>query len=564
MANVEINDFSENFDRDFRDDVGYIADRSNDALDELDRNYGGQLTDLNRNFGAHRNNFLDLIENIIGNEVMQNRAHLDDILTDAIFAAIAVCAKTIRRGNRDSEDWIANEFENNPFLRDVERSSRRDSRRDEGRRSSRYNNRRSAADYHSRRDRPTERRSERDEGRRSKRRGGGSSTSVPRGRIASITKPRVEEREEEVVEQTQSRPERAQRPAKLENGSVILSTNLAQTGTAYGLLYVAGEEQVEYNGQSLEIAEFTGDSAVDYEQHRIDRFYPDILGDGSKTDLTAVALREAEKVKDQTIKRFVSDPTDENAEKVSDTKLFQHAQSGSYDEVISYPAKQFSHVELREALIEEHTGTPDWFAKHALFVKVEQIISLDGISNDTYELLKYLVETDKVLETVGTLIKLSDKIDPVVWRLLHDYTTTGFNKRLVSLDLDVRIDSISADWNAFRDWLKDNRPELAETLNMKNGILNGMRVYESEGNKFIGIRRDTIYIPIASYDLDFSAATASEGFAVLNDQTKIYNLVKPLMAENIPVLYITTLDGQTMAVRDISGVMGARFYVTKE
>ena len=92
MANLETNDFSESFDKDFYNDLSYIADQVNLKLEDLDQDHGGQLEELNRNFSPHRNNFLDLLENIISNEVLRNRRSLDDILTDAILASAAGCA----------------------------------------------------------------------------------------------------------------------------------------------------------------------------------------------------------------------------------------------------------------------------------------------------------------------------------------------------------------------------------------------------------------------------------------------------------------------------------------
>lgn len=568
MANIETNDFSEDFDRDFRDDVTFIADRANDILDELDRKYGGQLEEINRNFSDFRNDFLTLLETMVGTEVLDRRGNLDDIIGDAVLAATAVCAKTIRRGgNRDADDWIEGEFENNPMLRELSRSSRggRDRGRDRGR-SSRYSERRSAADYHARRERPAQSRGNRDEGRRTSRRRPSSNQDVPRGRIAAITKPRKEEVVEEVKQETTSpRSTRTVAPKPLQPGTVVISENFAQTDLAYGLLYVAGDEQTVYTGTTLEVEEFTGANEVDYQKHRIDLFYPDILGDQNKTDLTAVAIREAEKVRDQTIKAFIKDPSKPDAELVSDPKLFQHAISGSYEETMKTYSKSFSHVDIRESLVEEHSGTFEWFTKHALFVRAEQIIKLDDMSNDVVIRLKKFIEQEKMLETVGGLIELSSYLDPMVWRLLHDYLTVGFNKRLISLDLPIILSSISADWNEFREWLKNNRPELSETLNNKLGIINGLEVRQEEGqDPELVLRRDTLFIPVSSYDLDFAAATAKEGFAVLNEQSKIFKFVNELMANGSPVLYITTLDGQTMAARDISGVMGCRYFITKE
>lgn len=564
MANLETNDFSESFDKDFYNDLSYIADQVNLKLEDLDQDHGGQLEELNRNFSPHRNNFLDLLENIISNEVLRNRRSLDDILTDAILASAAVCAGTIRRTTRESQDWVRGETENNPFLAEISRNSR--DRRDSGRRTERTSSRysrteRNPVDYHRRRDSGrTEARPARDSSRRTTRRTS-APVEVPRGRIAAVTQPKREE-VQETHQQRSSPPPVVQ---QVKTGEVILSTNLEQTGVSYGLLYVAGDEQVVYSGSGLEVAEFTGESEVDYNAHRIDLFFPDILGDGNKTELTAIAIREAEKAKDQTIQRYIMDPNaEEGAELLADPKLFKYASSGSYKEELRFPTRAFHPVEVRDTLVEEHTGDINWFAKHALFVKVEQAIGLSDMSNDNVLRLKGMINCEKVLDTVAALIELSDKLDPVVWRLLHDYITVGFNKRLVSLDLNILVGSITADWEEFRVWLQANRPELAETLNIKNGIMNGLSVETVENVNNLIIRRDTLFLPINSYDLDFASATASQGFAVLTDQSKIFKFVNDLMSGGITVLYLTTLDGQSLAVRDISGVMGSRYFVTKE
>ena len=78
------------------------------------------------------------------------------------------------------------------------------------------------------------------------------------------------------------------------------------------------------------------------------------------------------------------------------------------------------------------------------------------------------------------------------------------------------------------------------------------------------VSRNTLYLPIGSYDLDFASATADQGFAVVNEETKIFKFINQLMANNLDTLYIATLDGQVMAVRDLSGVMGVRYFITKE
>lgn len=565
MSNIEINDFSPRFDDDFREDVGYMADNINRILAELARRYGGALDDLDRYFGDHRNNFLELFEVIIATEVLERRQSLDDVLSDAILASLAVCAKTIRGGNRDSDDWINGELENNPFLREAARSSRRDDRGRDRDRGSRYSSRRNTADYHARRDKPKERRGNRDDSRRSSRRS--SSVEAPRGRIAAITSPKpVEERSERggYQERENSVAPRKVEPVSLKSGDVVTSANFTVMDKfSFGLAYVAGDEQVVYNGDTLEVEEFTGANDVDYEQHRIDRFYPDILGDGNKTDLTAAALREAEKVKDQTIKRFVSNPQDPSVEPKADPKLFQHAQSGSYEEPMRILTHIYHPVDLRNNILEDHGGTAAWFDKNALFVKAEQVVTLGDISNDTILGLKNLIATDRVLEMVGELIKLAGKIDPFVWRLLHDYITIGFNKRLVSLDLNITMSSITADWAEFREWLKNTRPELAETLNHKNGITTGLSVEETEEGTNLIINRNTLYLPIGSYDLDFASATAEQGFAVVTDQTKIFKFINQLMVDGLEILYVATLDGQVMAVRDLSGVMGVRYYISK-
>ena len=350
----------------------------------------------------------------------------------------------------------------------------------------------------------------------------------------------------------------------LKSGDVVTSANFTVMDKfSFGLAYVAGVEQVVYNGDTLEVEEFTGANDVDYEQHRIDRFYPDILGDGNKTDLTTIALREAEKVKDQTIKRFVSNPQETDVEPTADPKLFQHAKSGSYEEPMRILTHIYHPVDLRNNILEDHGGTVAWFDKNALFVKADQVVTLGEISNDTILGLKNLIATDRVLEMVGELIKLAGKIDPFVWRLIHDYITIGFNKRLVSLDLNITMSSITADWTEFREWLKNTRPELAETLNHKNGITTGLSVEETEEGTNLIINRNTLYLPIGSYDLDFASATAEQGFAVVNEQTKIFKFINQLMVDGLEILYIATLDGQVMAVRDLSGVMGVRYYISK-
>ena len=562
MSNIEINDFSPRFDDDFREDVGYMADNINRILSELARRYAGALDDLDRYFGEHRNNFLELFETIIATEVLERRQSLDNVLSDAILASLAVCAKTIRSGNRDSDDWINGELENNPFLREAARSSRRDDRRDDRDRGSRYSSRRNTADYHARRDKPKERRGNRDDSRRSSRRT--SNVEVPRGRIAAITSPKPVEERAVYQERENTVTPRKVEPTSLKSGDVVTSANFtAMDKFSFGLAYVAGDEQVVYNGDTLEVEEFTGANDVDYEQHRIDRFYPDILGDGNKTDLTTIALREAEKVKDQTIKRFVSSPQETDVEPTADPKLFQHAKSGSYEEPMRILTHIYHPVDLRNNILEDHGGTVAWFDKNALFVKADQVVTLGEISNDTILGLKNLIATDRVLEMVGELIKLAGKIDPFVWRLIHDYITIGFNKRLVSLDLNITMSSITADWTEFREWLKNTRPELAETLNHKNGITTGLSVEETEEGTNLIINRNTLYLPIGSYDLDFASATAEQGFAVVNEQTKIFKFINQLMVDGLEILYITTLDGQVMAVRDLSGVMGVRYYISK-
>ena len=151
MSNIEINDFSTEFYEDFREDANYLADSINRTMSDMARRYGGALDDVDRYFDEHRRNFLRLFETIVGTEVINNRARIDDVLKDAILAGLAVCASTSRYGNRDSDEFIAGEFDNNPFLRDIQRSSRHDVRRhNRDRGVSRYSDRRNTVDYHTR------------------------------------------------------------------------------------------------------------------------------------------------------------------------------------------------------------------------------------------------------------------------------------------------------------------------------------------------------------------------------------------------------------------------------
>lgn len=566
MAHIETSDFSRAFKGDFDRDLDYLADKANDAIIELAEKHGGQFDEIERNFNAVRPAFMKVYETIVYGAYFDYKDSMEDIVKDAPFAALVLLALEIdsrRFGSADADDFIKEELDGNPYLEDVEDGGSSRSRRDIQRRSlSRSSrNRSSGREERSTRTRTSSRRSSRsrdDYDDKPKRRG----RLAKREREESNDAPR--ERNVEVERVTKIEP-------KVKIGDVVTSANfVADENTIIAPVYLIGHEQVILTEEGLKVVEYTGTNEVDYEKHRIDRFFPDILGGkNAANELSLIALREAEKVKDQTISGYVTNPDNPN-EVNADPKLFMYLKSATYTTPLTQHALSYDPNSIRNLIIEEHNGDITWFANHALNVCIIQSVPVMNCSNDGIERLKALWECKQMHVVVQYLYELATYIDVAAWKFIHDTLTDRLNARLLRNNLNINLDSITADWDAFKDLIATQYPNLAEMQNMTIGVFDGfecnVETLEDESKDVtLRILRNTVYLPIPSFDLDLGSPSIVDNCGVLLKDSIMFNVVKDhfTTSETGTSIYLVTTDNLVLEVLNASSMVNPQLYIMR-
>lgn len=575
MAHVENTDFSRNFEDDLYNDLPLIRDKANQAITDLARKYRGQFDEIDRNFGSYRNGFLQVLEKIIDHAYFEREQHIDDILKDAPIAALVVVAGEIdakRFGSNGADDFIDDELDGNPYLEGVQRGGgdRSRGRRDIERRSlsgRSGGSRQRGGGGRDRNDRDRDDRNDRGSNRsnlsRNARNNRNEEEQQPkrRGRISGAGKQPERENEPSV-------PREPVVP-QLAIGEVITGHNYRSVqNTSIAPVYLIGHEQVILTDKGYEVTSYTGTNEVDYEKHRIDRFFADILsGKNATSELAAIALREAEKVKDITISGFIK-ATGE-AEETADTKLFNYLKSATYSTPLTLYGFMFEPIEIRNMLIDAHNGDHTWFGTHALCVDINHKVCVANCTNDGLLRLQTLWACKQMHVLVQQLIEISSYIDVAAWKYLHDSITARFNTRLLRNNLMISLSSITADWNDFKNLIAEQYPHLAEVQNSTSGILEGIEIdiTEEEAARVICIAtmRKTVFMPVGSFDLDIGSPSVQDGYGMVTTDSVIFNALKHHFADTTPgaFVYLTTTDGMLLEVCDASSMLNPQQYIIR-
>ena len=589
MAHVELNDFAPKFEDDFYDDLPFIRDKANDAIRDLARKYRGQFDELDRNFGSYRSGFMQVLEKIVDIAWFDRNERMDDIMKDAAIAAAVVVAMSIgsnRFGSNGADDFIEDELDGNPYLEGVQRNGGRDrGRRGIERRSLSGRGGNERRDRGRGRDRGSDRGSDRgrDRGRdrndRDRNNNDDDNRSVGRSSLArNARKQRQEEENQQRNERSEERKVIPTVPTPtLAIGSVITAENyVARDNQLLAPVYLIGTEQVILTDNGYEIADYAGTNEVDYEKHRIDRFYPDILGGKTlAADIAAAALREATAVKDTVINGFIKNP-DVEGDMITDPKLFAYLKSATYTTPLTQYGLTYDPIEIRNSLIDEHNGDFSWFGKNALAVDINHKVCVVDCSNDGLQRLQAIWDCKQMHVLVHQLVEISAYIDIAAWKYLHDVLTHRFNTRLLRNGVMVALSSITADWNDFKELVATQYPHLAEIQNNTSGIFDGIvldietPVPETpeqpvERGVNIAISRKTIYLPVSSFDLDIGTPSINDGYGVIVANSVMFNVVKNHFTDTVPgaFIYLATMDGMVLEVCDASTMLSPQQYVMR-
>lgn len=547
MALFEEQDFQGRFFDDFGRDAEIIIDRINGTLEGLARDYGDPFRLIAEKIADVREDIADSISVALSEEVINKRMRLDDILNDvidAVFMRMAeeIMAKDQNIGSADTYDFVMEQFDNNPYLApsrgrsrgrgrdDRDRGGRSRGRDDRGRGRGRDVGGRAATSR-------TRDRSARGAGPESKR---VDAPSRGRGRLV----PESQKRQQTQREEVQHAP--VVETNTIENGTIITSANRADTGVAFAPLYIVGEEQTEFMDGNLVVTDYTGRNEVDYEKHRVDLLFTNIIGAGAATTsntLTENAIRRAEEAIDRKISGFVKGG--ENEEQVIDSKFFEHAKSVHYGTIQEQMSLNFDPIDVRDNILDVHGGDYAWFRDNAMIVDVDQYVDF-GDSNDALLQVQALLKTTNYLEAVKNLIQLSGVIDAARWKFLHDFLTRNLNIIMLRYArLGQRVDSITGDWTDLAEFLK-TVDESKRTLMMANfsKLLMNLEALRVDDKNMIKVSRTVVYLPLTSYECELASASVKTGIVRIDTNTKIFNLVAKLFNDNTRgALSFVTLDG---------------------
>lgn len=551
MALIEPRDFSESFENNYRNDIEHISRTVSDIVTGVGREVGGVFEELSRSFETHRPKFLELFDKFFDDQVYRQRVRIDDAIPAATYAVMVVFADKVldnqRNGNKNSDDFIDRERRDNPILRGIDGGGR-DSR-DIARQSydSRDNNRSQSGRY------PTQTRPRANVSDRHTRTG---VVSNDRPRYQGSMQTQVVEEQpmrqvQQVVEQT----------PLVADESIITSNNVSDVShKGLNPCYIIGKEQVIIKEGKLLVVPYNGRNAVDYEQHRIDRYYASVLpASNAHTDLTRIALNSVKQAKDNAIIAFVAN--EEGKEATAINKLFDTISSGMYKQVLDTKSATFDPIDVRNTMLEMHGGSFEWFTDNALAVTVTQRLELRGVSNDVLIRIKTLLESAESYEVVKLLVLLVQHIDPAVWRTLHDYITVNFNLKMASINLEQYLDSITADWSDLVALLTESAYIGLPMLAKSEGMTEGMTLCLDDEIKTIDILREVMYIPISSFDFDLGIVGDQPIYQVPKGSI-MYDMCSNLSHDGSR-LYVTTLDGVSFELFTYSTLGGDEFILRK-
>lgn len=568
MALIEIRDLNPTFLQDFGRDGEDLAHALNQCLDQVARDYGGPFAEMANRINSYRAPIVEMAQNTyaaLQQSRQYDRNQILNITVDATIAVIAAGDNELQRyENRSATDWIDTCFRENPVLIEATRNNggsqsryddRQLARRDNG--GQRYNQGNSNQRQNTGGVRyPSSSQGNNNQGHSNQRHSG---QPLYRGRL--------QQKEETPVQQTQSYTEQPAQVAtpSVSDGSVITTNNVNDT-TFIGIkpTYIAGKEQVVIQEGKLLIVPYDGRNAVDYELHRIDRYYVDVMPSGAtELELTRIALRAIEETKDNTIQSFVKEGEEPSEEALK--KAFEAATSATYPHIVKVEGVGFNPIDVRDSLIETHKTNFEWFNNNALVVPVEQYIPLLDVSNDNIIRLKELKQTKIANDVVRLLIKMVGMIDTAAWRKLHDIITANFNCKMVRMGATYNLDSITAQWSDLVALLKEGDPQLSIMLSSSDNMLDGIYLGDGDRENNIKIQRQVIFAPVNSFDFDLCAVSKDDPIHLIPAGSMLYNAIAKAMAGTAGDCLITlvTLDGVSSTISSGVTLSGVEYYLQR-
>lgn len=542
MALFQPEDFSNNFHSDFhQNDVFMVIDRLNASIDQFRRDWGEPFIVISENIAENHNGLrhqlADKIAAILHEVVVKRRSYLDQNLNDVIDAVILSEAKIAMDsrndlGGQQTYDWVNDQLRRNPFMQSS--GGRRD-----------YNDNRNNGNQRNYNERNSNNnagntRYAQNSGQQARR----DSTPPGRGRLVS-------DKDRQSTQQNEPREQRQDQPTpEIKNGEVVTSDNRILTGIDFAPVYIVGDEQTIYMDGKLEVTDYSGTNEVDYEKHRVDLFFPNIIGPtamAATNSWTETAIRRAEQAMDLKISGFLNDPANPDAPPVADTKLFQTVKSATYGTLQVTFGLELDPIDVRDAIIESHGSTTDWFRDNALIVNVDQVVEF-GKGNDALLNAQSVNKATNYLDVVKWLIGLSNFIDASRWKFIHDHITRNLNIIMLRhARLGVKVGSITGDWKELSTFL-DGVDQSKRTLMQANfpKLRHNLDIIrdEQDGQNQLRVKHTLVFLPVTSYECELASASTKSGIVTVEKNSKIYNLVSRLY-ENDPYgdLSFVTLDG---------------------
>lgn len=571
MAAYVLDDIPQKYDRAFdRRELEDIIEELNIAHDNVVR-IGGIFDAIDRDLDRHRRKIVEGTMEIVDDLVNKRRERLSDVLpmvVDAVYTHIGEdeTRRDSRSASRDSDDYIDDQYRNNPLL-----NKGRDDRRDRDDRGRRDRDGRRDLD----RGRYTNRDRGRDRGRRddgygsrtsSRSVGGGRNPDDNYGSRGGRARGRLVSGQDDKPREEVETPQETIAPVT----GVITSDNVPST-IDVAPIYIIGEEQVEMVDGALEVKPYTGRSSVDYEKHRVDRLFKDVLGNhglANSNGETLRAIKDAQTALTNTVSAYVNAKDDEgkDIQKIND-KLFENDRSFLYEEPSALYGAKLDPLGLRNSILKVHGGNTNWTSHFSLILKAVQRVEVFGANGDTKHHLKALFDVDTMTEFVNALVALVTKIDGADWRFLHDTFTSELNRILVSeLSIPTRVGSITSDWNALVDYISKSNAAAAPVLASTGvrRITENVSIFTNEetGEVSIDVKRAFIYLPVSTYDFDLGSATAAQGTGRIVPGTELYNLVNSAYNHKLEgLLTLVTLDGGMLEVaKDSTSLKEVRYY----
>lgn len=537
-------DFPPAFDRDYHNDVMWIIDELDKAINELSHRFGDPFRIIADNIDQHVRTITDTAAGIFDREVRARRNPNDFIgpMVDAIFVEIAseYCKRDSRLGSQAVYDFLDDQYRRNSFLAN---SSNNPNRRDDYRRNEngRRDDRRDSNRYGGNA-RPTKQRQreyrQRDE-RDNSRYGNQQSSGNFQGRRLSDRKEAPPVNRDETQQQ--------ERKPTLRDGDVITSSNILDTGITIAPVYIIGEEQTVLRNNLLVNEAYTGREAVDYDKHRVDLLFPNIFGmsnDKTGSPNTSIAISAADKAMDNKIRSFVAGEVEGSYQS---TPIFKETGSFKYDVLVEQSLPKLDVVEVRDQLIEQHAGNYEWFVKNSMIVNLNQYVDL-GKDNDTAIATSALITATNYEDMVKRMISLSNVLDSARWRWFHDYITHKVNTILVlHAGINVHISSIIADWATLNEYVhtKVDKAKLTLFVMWFSAIFKDLKIEKKEENNYLTVKHTLVYLPLTSYECELASASfKSTGVASISADSALYRLVSRVFNDDIyGTLSFVMLDG---------------------